>query len=125
MPFGPVKKKREATIILRILPEEKTAIAGEAGKAGLTVSEYIRRRALGRPVKSRMSEKVINELRRLGGLQKHLATKYQHKKDAIDEVLVEIKKAIQRLDQDPEEDAVADGNIFRIEGDHKRGMEVL
>ena len=38
MAFGTVKKKREATIILRILPEEKTAIAGEAGKAGLTVS---------------------------------------------------------------------------------------
>ena len=67
MPFGTVKKKREATIILRILPEEKTAIAGEAGKAGLTVSEYIRRRALGKLVKSRVSEKAINELRRLGG----------------------------------------------------------
>jgi hypothetical protein len=107
MPFGTVKKKREATIILRILPEEKTAIAGEAGKAGLTVSEYIRRRALGKPVKSRMSEKVINELRRLGGLQKHLATKYQHKKEAIDEVLVEIKAAIQRIDMDSEEETVA------------------
>jgi hypothetical protein len=108
MPFGPVKKKREATIILRILPEEKAAVAAEAGKAGMTVSEYIRCRALGKPVKSRMSEKVINELRRLGGLQKHLATKYQHKKDAIDEVLVEIKAAIQRLDRDAEEETVAD-----------------
>ena len=106
MAFGTVKKKREATIILRILPEEKEAVAAEAGKAGLTVSEYIRRRALGRPVKSRMNEKAINELRRLGGLQKHLATKYQHKKDAIDEVLVEIKNAIQRLDRDEEERTV-------------------
>ena len=105
MPFGPLKKKRDAVIILRILPEEKEAVAAEAGKAGLTVSEYIRRRALGRPVKSRMTEKVINELRRLGGLQKHLATKYQHKKDAIDEVLVEIKNAILRLDQNEEEEA--------------------
>jgi hypothetical protein len=105
MPFGPVKKKRAAMIILRILPEEKAAIAAEADKAGLTVSEYIRRRSLGRPVKSRMNEKVINELRRLGGLQKHLATKYQHKKDAIDEVLVEIKSAILRLDRDEEEAA--------------------
>ena len=107
MPFGTVKKKREATIILRILPEEKTAISGEAGKAGLTVSEYIRCRVLGKPVKSRMSEKVINELRRLGGLQKHLATKYQHRKDAIDEILVEIKAAIQRIDMDSEEETVA------------------
>lgn len=104
MAFGTVKQKREATLILRLLPEEKTAIAAEAGKAGLTVSEYIRRRALGKPVKSRMSEKAINELRRLGGLQKHLATKYQHKKDAIDEVLVEIKAAIQRIDRDTEEE---------------------
>jgi hypothetical protein len=50
-----------------------------------------------------VSEKAINELRRLGGLQKHLATKYQHKKDAIDEVLIEIKAAIQRLDRHEEE----------------------
>ena len=54
-----------------------------------------------------MSEKVINELRRLGGLQKHLATKYQHKKDAIDGELVEIKAAIQRLDRDAEDETVA------------------
>lgn len=107
MAFGTVKKKREAVIILRILVEEKMAIAAEAAKAGLTVSEFIRRRALGRPVKSRMTEKVINELRRLGGLQKHLATKYQHKKAAIDEVLVEIKQAILRLDREDGEEATA------------------
>ena len=106
MAFGTVKKKREAVIILRILPEEKVAVAADAAKAGLTVSEFIRRRALGRPVKSRMTEKVINELRRLGGLQKHLATKYQHKKDAIDEVLVEIKQAILRLDREDGEEAI-------------------
>ena len=116
MPFGPVKKKRAAVIILRILPEEKAAVALEAGKAGLTVSEYIRRRALDRPVRSRMNEKAINELRRLGGLQKHLATKYQHKKDAIDDVLVEIKHAIQRLDRDEEEGTFAGGKA-RMEGD--------
>lgn len=110
MAFGTVKKKREATIILRILPEEKTAIADEAGKAGLTVSEYIRRRALDRPVKSRVSEKAINELRRLGGLQKHLATKFQHKRDAIDQVLGEITAAIQRLDRQEEEETLAGGN---------------
>jgi hypothetical protein len=46
-----------------------------------------------------VSEKAINELRRLGGLQKHLATKFQHKRDAIDQVLGEITAAIQRLDQ--------------------------
>jgi hypothetical protein len=99
MAFGTVKKRREAVIVLRILPEEKTAVAAEAAKAGLTVSEYIRRRTLDRPVRSRLNEKAINELRRLGGLQKHLATKFQHKKDAIDDVLGEIKAAIQRLDK--------------------------
>ena len=70
----------------------------------MTVSEYIRRRALDRPVKSRVSEKAINELRRLGGLQKHLATKFQHKRDAIDQVLGEIMAAIQRLDRQEEEE---------------------
>ena len=71
----------------------------------MTVSEYIRRRSLDRPVKSRMTEKTINELRRLGGLQKHLATKYQHKKDALDEMIVEIKAAILRLDRGEEASA--------------------
>jgi len=73
-------------------------------------SEYIRRRALDRPVKSRVSEKAINELRRLGGLQKHLATKFQHKGDAIDQVLGEITAAIQRLDRQEEEETFAGGN---------------
>lgn len=54
---------------LRILPEEKMSIAAQAGKAGLAVSEYIRRRPLDRPVKSRVS-----------GLRKHLAAKYQRRK---------------------------------------------
>lgn len=51
---------------------------------------------------ARRPSKVINELRLLGGLQKHLVTKYRPEKDAIDEVLVEIKSAIQRLGRDQE-----------------------
>ena len=57
-----------------------------------------------------MSEKAINELRRLGGLQKHLATKFQHKRDAIDQVLGEITAAIQRIDRQEEEETFAGGN---------------
>jgi hypothetical protein len=67
MPFGSVKNPKNSRLYVRFRLEEKRKLAGEARKAGLTMSEYVRRRALGLAVKSRVSEQAINELRRLGG----------------------------------------------------------
>ena len=56
---------------VRLTPTEKREIATQADAAGLTMSDYVLRRALGHPVMSRADEKMMNELRRIGGLLKH------------------------------------------------------
>ena len=64
MPFGTVKNPKNTRLYVRFRRDEKQKVSGEAKKAGLTMSEYVRRRALGLAVKSRVSEQAINELRR-------------------------------------------------------------
>ena len=57
---------------LRISAEENERLARQADAAGISVSEYIRRRCFGgRPITSRTDSQTIRELRRLGGLLKH------------------------------------------------------
>jgi len=61
-------------IEIRITEEEKATIRDHANSASLTMSEYVRRSALGRRILSTMDQKAAGELARLGGLQKHLLT---------------------------------------------------
>ena len=60
---GTVKNPKNTRLYVRFRRDEKQRVSGEAKKAGLTMSEYVRRRALGLAVKSRVSEQAINELR--------------------------------------------------------------
>ena len=55
---------------VRVAPAEKKQLQAHARPAGLSVSELVRLRALGRPVVSRTDATTIRELRRLGGLLK-------------------------------------------------------
>jgi hypothetical protein len=59
---------------LRVSPDERGAIAKKAGDCNLSLSDYLRRCALDRPVSSRVDQAALGELRRQGGLVKHLAT---------------------------------------------------
>jgi len=61
-------------IEVRITEEEKAILRDQANSASLTMSEYVRRSALGKRILSTMDQKVAGELARLGGLQKHLLT---------------------------------------------------
>jgi len=56
----------------RITEEEKAIIRDQADRASLTMSEYIRRTALGKRILSTLDQKAAGELARLGGLQKYL-----------------------------------------------------
>jgi hypothetical protein len=56
-----------------MLPYEREAIEEQARLAGLSTSAYMRKRCLGKPVLARADVNLIQELRRLGGLFKHLA----------------------------------------------------
>ena len=59
-------------IFIRITDAEKAVIKDQAKGAGLTMSEYMRRTSLHKRIVSKMDQKVLGELARLGGLQKHL-----------------------------------------------------
>ena len=57
---------------IRMSLVDKKTIEQQASTAGITFSEFVRRAALGKKIRSRMSAKAVGELSRLGGLQKHL-----------------------------------------------------
>jgi hypothetical protein len=62
----------KAWVTMRVTPEEKKRLAEQAAIAGLSVSEYLRRRFFGgRPLIAQVDEWMIRELRRLGGLLKY------------------------------------------------------
>ena len=59
-------------IHIRVTPKERQEIRENAELSGLSMSEYIRRRALSRRVPSRIETKMLSELRRQGGLLKYI-----------------------------------------------------
>jgi hypothetical protein len=59
-------------LLIKLLSQEKDIIRQQAHLAGLTVSEFIRKCALNRPIRSQVSREVAAELSKLFGLQKHL-----------------------------------------------------
>jgi hypothetical protein len=59
-------------IHIRVTPKEQQEIRENAELSGLSMSEYIRRRALSRRVPSRIETKMLSELRRQGGLLKYI-----------------------------------------------------
>lgn len=67
-------EKRQKTLLraVRFSPDEDEIIRKKAEDAGLTVSAYIRSAALNKRVNSRIDDKFLKELMRLGRMQKHL-----------------------------------------------------
>ena len=64
-------KKTEATsrasrVHVLLTVAEKTRVREAARRGGLSISEYVRRRTLGRPVTSRMDADAERQLRRIG-----------------------------------------------------------
>ena len=68
------KRTEGATLrlFIRTTDREKAIIKAQAKKAGLTMSEYMRRTSLNKRIVSKMDQKALGELARLGGLQKYL-----------------------------------------------------
>ena len=59
-------------INIRVTEYELKELKEDAEEAGLSLSEYGRRRLLGLRVDSKLDVRIVGELRRLGGLIKHL-----------------------------------------------------
>ena len=97
-------RKRVVNLKVRCLPEEADAIRDKAMDSGVSVSEFLRCAALGRKTRSTIDSQIINELRRLGGLQKHLFTEGSghdggaHLSREYSDILLAIKAAIERIE---------------------------
>lgn len=93
------RNRTELLLGIRCLPEEKALIKEKAELSGMSVGEYLRRCALGRRITPPTDIRMINELLRLGGLQKHLYNQMQSHmtpelSKQFSEVLVALKKAV-------------------------------
>jgi len=62
----------DAVINVRLTSAEKAALKEDADLAGLSLSELVRRRYFGRPIIANADAVMLKELRRLGGLLKHI-----------------------------------------------------
>jgi hypothetical protein len=92
-------RNRVVNLKVRCLPCEADAIKQRAADSGVSVSEFMRCAALGRKTRSVMDSHVINELRRLGGLQKHLFNQGGgNLSQAYAVVLMAIEAAIHRIE---------------------------
>ena len=68
----PKQTEHRRGLLIKLLSQEKEFIRQQAHLAGLTVSDFIRKCALNRPIRSQVSREVAAELSKLYGLQKHL-----------------------------------------------------
>ena len=89
-----------ARLHLRVTPGEKQRVVEDAELAGLTVSEFMRRRALGRPVLAAVDLQLQRELHRIGGLLKHVHNESHGAYSSLTAaMLVELRNCIQRIDE--------------------------
>ncbi|CAG9261020.1 conserved hypothetical protein [Burkholderia diffusa] len=83
---------------IRCYEDEEALVREKAADCSMSVGQFMLAAALGRPTRSRVDSRIINELRRLGGMQKHLfneggkahSTEYAN-------ILVQIREAIRRI----------------------------
>ena len=101
MPFRPRSREiASSRFELRLTVAEHHQLVEAADLAGLSVSELVRRRALGRTIQAASDLTTIRELRRLGGLQKHTMNKLLNKTGVTAECIATIqalREAIERL----------------------------
>ena len=103
-PKLPPEQKRSVAIMGHVTPSEFETIKGNATKANLTISEYVRRVALGKKIESRVDQQAIADLLKLkaelakqGGLFKLALQQHQinafmgiaHKYDQLETKLLE------------------------------------
>ena len=63
---------KDAILKMRLTADEKNFIRTQAEAAGMPASAYVRAMATGNVIRTKTDAMVLNELRRLGGLCKHL-----------------------------------------------------
>ena len=100
----PAHEQRKAITTVRLTKAEREFLASEADVCGLSVSSLIRGRSLGKRVTSKADLRVLAELRRLGGLLKHLHNETKGAYSALtSDCLREIAAYIRKLSAEIEE----------------------
>ena len=88
-------------IAVRLTATEKARLLEDVDHAGISLSEYARRRLFGRRVLAQTDAVMVRELRRLGGLLKHIhnETRGRYSQDTA-KALHSIKAYIEALSRD-------------------------
>jgi hypothetical protein len=95
---GAARAKFPRRRTLRLTVEEDARLERQAALAGISVSEYMRRLFFGgRPIIASTDSQMIRELRRMGGLLKHLGASHPGAATEMREALESIRQAIDRL----------------------------
>lgn len=83
---------------IRCFEDEEEIVRQKAHDCGQSVGQFMLATALNRRTRSKVDGHILNELRRLGGLQKHLYNESggRHSNE-LAEILVELKQAIIRI----------------------------
>lgn len=105
MPRPPPPEPLDCFVNVRLTAAEKARLREDAELAGLSVSELIRRRYFGRPIVASADASMVRELRRLGGLVKHIHNESRGAYSAqTAALLVAVTDQIGRLSRDRQED---------------------
>ncbi|KVO97962.1 NTP pyrophosphohydrolase [Burkholderia ubonensis] len=83
---------------IRCYEDEEALVLERARDCGMSVGQFVLAAALGRRTRTKIEAHILNELRRLGGLQKHLFNEgggMLSKEYAA--ILVELREAIARI----------------------------
>lgn len=91
----------DSMLNVRLTAAEKSRLKEDADLAALSMSELVRRRYFGRPIIANADAVMLRELRRIGGLLKHVHNEsngaYSH--DTA-EALAVLKAYIEKLSRD-------------------------
>ncbi|MCS3612959.1 plasmid mobilization protein [Salinibacter ruber] len=101
-PPKPPEERRTENHGLRLSPKEKKNLRRRAEEAGLSMSEYLRRSALGgEPVRSDAKKKAVRQLSAAGNALNRLVEAAREEKigsvEGLEETLEAIREAIARL----------------------------
>jgi hypothetical protein len=97
-------ERRSHTHGLRLSPKEKEELERRAERAGLSLSAYLRRRGLGRPIKTRVEKEATDELNRIGVNLNQIARvanagDLKHIQSQAAEAIEEVRALIEELGQ--------------------------
>lgn len=92
------KRRKSAMVMVRVTPETHALLREKALDVGLSVPAYLVTCGLGKQTRTKTDAHVLNELRRLGDLQKQLCREHDGAlSPEYTAVLVEILSAMGRI----------------------------